>query len=404
MMKKLSSLLLVAVLLPSLVAATPIVNNSGQSAEDSISFAFVALDSLGNPTTADSFFVLVIGPSGDSVFAEAITSASTRLDSAVVNGAPVYIYRASVADIDGAGAIGGYAVSILARTGSFSLTTPFMGSFQIVDWELDDLGDTVGLAARYASAALDSLGRCLEALDTLSIGTATVDSATVARAVWNTPQTNHTTSGTFGRYLDTEISGIGSGSGAFAFSLVTMDSSAEQPVGGARLAVRTLDQSGLIAVGGTNSEGRCDFNLDADSFLVIASAPGFIFGAYDTLVVMGSGTDTVRGYRLDAGEPTSPSLCRVYGYVYSVTGIPSEEATVTAYLPRGVTRQGQLIVSPFPTSTTTDSSGYFYLDLIPSDSLTGDDTRYEITIDRPDGTILRKRLTIPDATSWQLTW
>lgn len=381
-----------------------IVNNSGQSSEDSVSFSLYALDSLGNPAAADSFFVAVAGPSGDSVFAEAVTTSSARVDSIMITGMPLYIYRAAVADIDGAGLPGSYHISIAARSTTLSLTTPVTGSFQVVGWELDDLGDTVGLTNEYAAAALDSLGQCLEALDTLSPGSGSVDSATVARAVWNTPQSNHTATGTFGRYLDTEISGMGSGGGAYAVTVCAIDSALNQPVGGARLAVRNLDQSALIAAGVTDASGRAGFNLDADSFVVVASAPGYMFESYDTLTILGAEVDTTFGYRFDPGEPASPSLCRVYGYLYSVTGAPAGEATVTAYLPRGVVRSGDLIVSPYPVSSVTDSLGYFFLDLVPSDSLVGEDTRYEISISRSDGSILRKRLEVPAASSWQLTW
>jgi len=403
-MKTLFEIAFLLILLPLSSGAWPVVSNSGQSSEDSVSFSFFALDSLGNPTQADSFHVAVVGPSGEAVFAESITTASSRLDSLLSGGSLVYIYRAAVADVDGSGAPGGYTISITARSTSLSLTTPFVGSFQLVGWELDDLGDTVGLAAGYAASALDSLGRCLEILDTLAPGTVTIDSASVARAVWNTPQINHTSNGTFGRYLDTEISGMGSGSGAYATTLIALDSASDQPVSGVRITVRSLDQAVLAAVGGTDASGQAHFNLDADSFIVAATAPGYLFSPYDTLEIQGSDVDTVPGYRFDPGQPASPSLCRVYGYLYSIEGLPSTEAAVTARLPKGVTRMGELIVSPFPAAAVTDSSGYFYLDLIPSDSLIGDDTRYEIAISRSDGSILRKRLKIPAATSWQLTW
>jgi hypothetical protein len=197
---------------------------------------------------------------------------------------------------------------------------------------------------------------------------------------------------------------MGSGVGAYAVTIVAVDSSLDQSVSGVGLAVRSLDQSSLIAVGGTDASGRVEFNLDADSFLVAASAPGYIFDAFDTVIIQGAGTDTIRGYRFDPGEPASPSLCRVYGYLYSVSGTPADEATITAYLPKGVMRSNGLIVSPYPVSAVTDSLGYFCVDLVPSDSLVGEDTRYEITISRSDGSILRKRLKVPAAASWQLTW
>ncbi len=234
--------------------------------------------------------------------------------------------------------------------------------------------------------------------------TAYVDSADLARAIWNAPQANHTASGTFGKYLDTEISGMGSGSGAYAVTVVVWDSSSLQVVGQVSLAVRNIDQSSLVAVGRTNSLGRADVNLDADSFIVTASAPGYIFTAYDTLVVTGAVVDTVYGFRFDPGCPASPSLCRVYGFLYTVEGEPEENAVVSACLPHGVDRAGDMIVSPFSVSAESDSTGYFCLDLISSSSLVGSESTYEITINRSDGTILRKRLTVPDSPNWQLAW
>jgi len=159
-----------------------------------------------------------------------------------------------------------------------------------------------------------------------------------------------------------------------------------------------------LGIGVTDSQGRTGLNLDADSFLVVSIATGYIFTGWDTLVVTGSSVDTVFGSRFDPGTPASPELCRVHGYVVDVQGESETGATVSAYLPRGVMLSGSLVVSPYMVSTQTDSLGYFYLDLIPSDSLTGEDTRYEISISRQDGTVLRKRISVPATTSWQLVW
>jgi hypothetical protein len=175
-------------------------------------------------------------------------------------------------------------------------------------------------------------------------------------------------------------------------------------VGNVRLVVRSKDQSSLLAVVSTNSAGAATVNLDADSFMVVAAAPGYLFTPFDTMVVTGPGTDTILGYHIDPGSPASPSLCRVYGFLYTVAGEPEQDAAVSAYLPKGVTHTGSLIVSPFAVSSTTDSTGYFYLDLIPSDSLSDDSDRYVITISRTDGSVLRKRILVPVAESWQLMW
>ena len=235
-------------------------------------------------------------------------------------------------------------------------------------------------------------------------GSSGLDSSSLAGWVWNTPQSNHTIAGTFGKYLDAEISSIGSGSGAFSYQLVTYDSTTSQVIPGTNLTVRNINQSALIATGKSDLLGFETFNLDADSFIVVATSPGYIYQTFDTLIVTGAGIDTVFGDQFDPGSPSAPALCRVYGYLYSVSAVPEKDAKVSAYLPGGAAQSGNLIISPFMVTTTSDSSGYFYLDLIRSDSLVPAATQYDLIIERSDGTIVHKRITVPDSTSWRLDW
>jgi hypothetical protein len=230
------------------------------------------------------------------------------------------------------------------------------------------------------------------------------DSTSIARWVWNTPHDNHITSGTFGQFLDVEVSSLAAGAGAWSFTVVASDTANDQIVPNAIVSIRNLEQTALIAVGTTNSLGRAWFNLNSGQYLAMVISPGYSFPAYDTVVVLGPGADTVRGYQFNPGAPASPSLCRVYGYLYGVNGQPEWNAAVSAVLPKGVSRTNAHVISPFAVSTVSDSTGYFFLDLIPSDSLHPVGTTYEISIGRPDGAILRKRLTVPAQPNWQLTW
>jgi len=603
-------LLIALLMLWPLSAFGTIVNNNGTSGEDSISVYVSSLDSLGNPASADSFFVAVFKSGVNSaVFSDSGTAAMTGLDT-VVAGAGVthYYFHRSVADIDGAGAAGQYVGVVTARNITTGLLTPNRFMFQIVGWELDQLGDSVGVAARNSVAIIDSLNFLLDSLyavlDTLQnqddwignvrysladsvlrlrglrvFGTGSDDTAAVfsgtgsgpgllvsagnaangaelrggsagtfpttgnaldirstigagvyvsgyadgglfqatsvggdalalfgggwgtnsgyglraeggraagfantqsgqpalsisstagvglvidglgdsdlvadiigtilkpvtptdttrsgdtiavmpshwvaadsvafqgsgnsltaaqvATAVWNEPQNQHLTAGTFGLYLDAQVSGISSGSGQFSYGILCYDSTTDQPLPGVDVVLRSIDQSALIALGRTNTIGTVAFNLDTDSLLAIASAPGYLFSSFDTIRIFGPGVDTVYGDQFDPGAPSTPGLCRVFGYVSDLQTSPETLVTVSARLPHGVVRSGNLVVSPFSVTTQTDTLGYFYLDLIPSDSLVGTDVTYEITIDRSDGTILRKHINVPAQTSWQLVW
>ncbi|UCG60700.1 MAG: hypothetical protein JSV52_10225 [Candidatus Zixiibacteriota bacterium] len=456
-------LLLAAVLILIRQSGTAgIVHNDGSTGEDSVTVSVINWDSAGcSPISVDSFWVIVLKSNdNDVVFIDSGTTSMEGLDTVRVAGTTVYYFHRAVADVDGSGQYGNYAGELIAKNTTLNLFNSSPFSFQIVGWELDDLGDSAATAWRlYDSlitdgklldsllAVLDTLqnqdewvssfnaslepvlieaSECGEMADTIfgrdsnlfaegywhklasradsGAAAGDIDSASIAGWVWNTPQENHGQEGTFGKYLDSEVSGIGAGSGLYAHSIVAYDSTISQVVPGVRLAVRNLDQTSLLAVGITGTNGKVSFNLDADDYLVVGSATGYLFQPYRTITVPGSPADTVYGARFDPGLPSSPGLCRVYGHIYDLTGAPESGVTVTAAMPAGVHRFGGLIVTPNYVSTSTDADGYFLIDLIPSELLTPSGSVYEFTISRPDGTILRQRTAVPNQTTWQLTW
>ena len=194
------------------------------------------------------------------------------------------------------------------------------------------------------------------------------------------------------------------GAGIYAYKITVIDSVSNVPVPAVSAYMRNLDQTVLIATGRSNINGELLFNLDPGNYLLVANASGYVFNAFDTIVVSEAGEDSLFGYTFDPGQPSQPNLCRAYAYIYDINGNPEPHATITASLPGGVARSGQLIVSPFKVSTVSDSLGYFYLDLIPSDSLSPSGQLYEITIAKKDGIVMRQRITIPPTTNWQISW
>ena len=394
--------ILVVILVTALIcqgsqASHAIVNNStsSPSGEDSLSMLFFSLDSLGNPTTADSVCLLVSGPDGSLVCRDSMAISDGRISATTVVGKQFYCFKDQVSNLDGSGATGCYSLTILAKKNIGNLLTPNSYSFQVISEELSDqlalIGDSVSVRGGVIDTNLTEQG-------------GGGDSTSLARWVWNTPQSNHTTAGSFGKYLDAEVSSIGSGSGVYAVTIQAYDSTIEQAIPLAGLAIRNLSQTSLIAVGQTDSYGRTGFNLDADSFLVVASASGYVFEAYDTVVVAGAGVDTVFAEQFDPGTPSLPFFCRVYGFIYNASGQPEADVFVSASLPSGVSRYAVTTVVPTAVTTSTDSVGYYYIDLIASSVLDPSDTKYEFTISRQDGAILRKRLSVPDQSSWLLTW
>jgi len=194
------------------------------------------------------------------------------------------------------------------------------------------------------------------------------------------------------------------GFGAYAVTVYAVDTSgADTALYGAKISIYSLAGS-IIASQSTLSGGYNVFNLDTDSFAVVAARAGYSFPALDTIVVSGAQADTISGYNISVGSPSSADLCRVYGYFYTIEGEPIEGVEVAAELAESGIRHNALIVSPYRQLVLTDSSGYFYLDLIPSSLLSPAGAAYRISAGYPAGTIIRKTVQVPDSTVWQLTW
>ena len=126
-MRLYSASLAMALLLAS-HAGAQIVNNSAtaETSEDSVTVTVLALDSLGNPSAADSFYIAVFsgGSANTPVFADSGDVSLTGLDTATLGGATCYYFSRKASDIDGDGAPGVYSGVILARNTSLNLSQP----------------------------------------------------------------------------------------------------------------------------------------------------------------------------------------------------------------------------------------------------------------------------------------
>jgi hypothetical protein len=201
-----------------------------------------------------------------------------------------------------------------------------------------------------------------------------------------------------------EIFGGAGGGGAHAVRLTAFDEESHQVVPGVRLAVYNAARSALAALGATGPDGAAGFNLDSGSYIISSFAPGYLFSAYDTIIVSANMQDTVAGSRFDPGSPANPNLCRMYGFFYGIDGQPLADVEVEVQLADGAARYDNILISPYKKSVKSDSSGYFSMDLIPSDDLNPGGSEYLISASYPAGAVLKKKLTIPRSSGWQLTW
>jgi hypothetical protein len=206
--------------------------------------------------------------------------------------------------------------------------------------------------------------------------------------------------------LHTKVNNLSlSGGGTEPETLIVLALEDSIAIQGARITVRTLDQSTVKVPGlTTDVNGKRILELDTDSFYVALTANNYV-QATDTLVVLyGGETDTLFLSEFDPGDPIEPDLCRVFGWVYDISGDSLSGIEVSAEIPRDYhpVKYSGIVITPFSKSTQTDSSGYWHIDLFPNSVLSDTTSNYLFTIKYHSGVIYRTEMAVPDSTSWQL--
>lgn len=205
-----------------------------------------------------------------------------------------------------------------------------------------------------------------------------------------------------------DLAPCGSGNGAIPCSLFVMSAVSGDTIAlqGVFLRVYNSAETATAAAGTTDANGRAVFTLEESGYHVYAYQAGFEFSPLpESVTVDADGvTDTIWGTPFDPGSPATAALCRVYGWVYNLGGDTLNGAVVNARIVQSPLRYQNVVISPYDLTTTTNSAGYWRLDLFPSAALTPDTTLYEFTIRFTSGAILRRKLAVPQATEWLLTW
>lgn len=136
---------------------------------------------------------------------------------------------------------------------------------------LTNLGTVV---ADVAAAVWAYATRVLTASTNITIPSA----ASIADAVWDEAQSGHTTAGTFGKYLDSTISGVGGSIGSGSDSTTITLTASSAGVGGARVWLST-DAAGAVVVAGslvTDDNGEVVFLLDdGNTYYLWAKRAGY---------------------------------------------------------------------------------------------------------------------------------
>ena len=196
----------------------------------------------------------------------------------------------------------------------------------------------------------------------------------------------------------------GSGSGANQASIKVLQSSDSAEIVGAQVQVLNLSQTSTLGLLTTDASGEATFALDNDTLLVRLYKPGWSFTVPETLKVFVDTDTTYYGAHFDPGSPPAPDLCRVYGWIKDINDLPLSGAKVKAGIDAVPLRYQNVLISPYFRETTTDSDGYWYLDLFPNSILIPDTTSYTFFIYGSRGIILNLKTKIPHQSSWELSF
>lgn len=205
--------------------------------------------------------------------------------------------------------------------------------------------------------------------------------------------------------IDADIAAISAsigGSGSESCTLFVKQDSIS-PIQGARIVIKTLDQTAVRIPGAyTNVNGRVIVQLDTADYFISIAANNYVPFA-DTLDVT---TDFKWSFNMtlfNPGNPPSPELCRVYGWIYDIGGDSLADVSVTAEIPTEYQpiKYGNVIITPFRKTAITDSTGYWQLDIFPNSLLSNPLSKYQFSVEYPSGVVLRSKVAVPDTVSWQ---
>ncbi len=203
----------------------------------------------------------------------------------------------------------------------------------------------------------------------------------IVDGVWDELQSAHVTAGTFGKFLDTEVSGVSSpaGDGAFSVVWVLIDSSAtpDTTLRAAPLYINNVAQTSQPLFQLTDNDGEASFNLDAADWVIFTTEPGYS-NNIDTFTVSGAGTDTLFVYRT-AGSLTQVAfdLREANGSFLSGAFVRAELVSVNDSLLYDGT---DYIFNDQVIEQEANSSGLALIDMYANSTLTNDSSFWEISI------------------------
>ena len=167
------------------------------------------------------------------------------------------------------------------------------------------------------------------------------------------------------------------------------------PIPSARVQIYDSGNSVYVAEGTTNGSGVAAIIVPGDAtYKARVSKPGWTFTVPETLTVSGDTADAYYGTQFTPGTP-SPGTVRIYSWEFEADGATAIPSVAVNAWPsnRGAHHDdgGIAYEDTYNATATTDSNGYWYLDLTP-------DTEYDFDLQTTRDNIYRK-ITTPAANS-----
>lgn len=158
------------------------------------------------------------------------------------------------------------------------------------------------------------------------------------------------------------FSNSGGAGGAFTVTLTVRDANTLEPLPDVLVTIKNSADTAIRDQARTDADGQVVFSKDAATYKVHIAAPGYTSQVNDLTV----SANTPHTYDLDPiaiDAPSSPDLCRVFGYEY-LNGDPVQSRQVIANLINAPQTTDTVILERTKVTRTTDADGYWFFDLV----------------------------------------
>jgi hypothetical protein len=205
--------------------------------------------------------------------------------------------------------------------------------------------------------------------------------AAIADGVWDEAQSGHTTAGTFGRFLDAQVSAINTGTGAYSVTVTVTDGTSALE----NATVRVTEGVNSF-VGATDASGNVTFSLDAATYTVSLTKGGYSYTP-ETRTVTGAEAGTLTNDLemtvVVAPAAGDPAECTVYIDTQEIDGTLTADVDVTLQLVGTSTKtSGGAVLSLEKSTMTTNAAGRATADFQRTDEMTPSGRKYRVICDR----------------------